>query len=158
MKHNEHLKLVGTCDGIRGMAMGVIKAGFNDTKMQPFRNEFWNYCRRISGDYHISCQLMNAMHYGARQDRDRLIFLFVRKDLGTLPSYPEPVPVDPSQYVGNLLPHIKGFKNGGKFIRADRLMSTMTSGSIYVKLVEGGTRQMTIEERKVLCNLENLVT
>jgi DNA (cytosine-5)-methyltransferase 1 len=47
--------------------------------------------------YRVRCQLMNAMHFGVPQSRQRVIFIGARDDLGVDPSHPaprwEPVPI-----------------------------------------------------------------
>jgi len=41
-------------------------------------------------NYNVKCKLMNAMWYNVPQSRERTIFIGVRNDLGTEPSFPEP--------------------------------------------------------------------
>ncbi|TXH14447.1 MAG: DNA cytosine methyltransferase [Hyphomicrobiaceae bacterium] len=41
-----------------------------------------------SAGYKVSAKLLNAMHYGVPQSRERMIFVGVREDLGIVPSHP----------------------------------------------------------------------
>lgn len=46
-------------------------------------------CLKKTG-YRVRCKLINAMHYGVPQSRQRLIFIGIRSDLGTEPGFPIP--------------------------------------------------------------------
>lgn len=111
-------------------------------------------------DYYYDYRVLNAKDYGARQDRKRIIFMLVRKDLGVLPSFPEPIPFDLNKVsVKSLLPHIYHF-SAGQFINKiksaeDNIFCTMTaSGSEYVYESDGIPRKPTLEEKLVLTELE----
>lgn len=54
---------------------------------------FWNKPTVVLDgmtDYVWAHKVLNAKNYGGRQDRKRRIFYLVRKDLGVMPSFPEP--------------------------------------------------------------------
>lgn len=41
-------------------------------------------------NYNVKCKLLNAKYYRVPQDRERLFWIGIRKDLGIIPSFPEP--------------------------------------------------------------------
>lgn len=129
---------------------------FFDKPMMPFKESFLRALKQLENEYHWHYGVLNAMDYGARQNRKRVIFLLVRKDLGTLPSFPQPMPIQPSQFVCNLLPDIAAFSVKENFQPANQVFGTMTSSPIQVLTTKGERRIMTIQERQVLCNLEDL--
>ena len=45
-----------------------------------------------SMNYEVRAKQMNAMYYGVPQSRERIIFIGARKDLGKVPSFPNPTP------------------------------------------------------------------
>src|SRR5262245_19375026 len=47
---------------------------------------------RLGGDYVVDARVLNAAQLGVPQHRRRVIFVGVRRDLGKLPAYPEPLP------------------------------------------------------------------
>jgi len=132
---------------------------FFDAPMTPFKESFFRALRQIEGDYYWAYDILNAMDYGSRQNRKRVIFILIRKDLG-VPSkfFPLPTtkPAQPCQFVNNLLPHIVGYTTKDGYKPANQVFGTMTSGLIRVLTTEGERRSMTIKERQVLCNLEDL--
>jgi hypothetical protein len=127
--------------------------------MIPLMNRVLSYIGLMT-DYHCSYKVLNAMNYGARQDRRRIIFMLVRKDLNVMPSFPEPQPVDLSKVsVNALLPHIYNF-SPGQFLNGikpakDNVFCTMTaSGSEFVYELDGIPRKPTLAEKLVLTELE----
>ena len=113
-------------------------------------------------DYIWDFQVMDASLYGARQKRKRLIIMLVRRDLGVPVSFPLPSPVDLSKVsVKSLLPHVNYF-SPGQFKdsikdAAKHIFCTMTAtGSEKVYCADGKGRDLTIEERLVLTELEGL--
>lgn len=126
--------------------------------MTPFRELLFDVIKRdLGGDYHIELTKLNAMHYGAFQDRERMIFMLVRKDLNKRPTYPLGSQVMPCQYLSNLIPGVVSYKNGkGNWQSADRVIGTMTSGAVWVKLVDGTIRQLTVDEKKLICGFAHL--
>lgn len=63
------------------------------TTMRPFLNYFISEIELL-GNYHWDVKVLNAENFGCFQSRKRAMFMLVRKDLGVLPSYPVPNPVD----------------------------------------------------------------
>ena len=110
-------------------------------------------------DYHYAYKVLNAIDFGARQDRRRIIFMLVRKDLGVLPSFPEKQPYDLSKVsVNALLPHIYHF-SPGQFLNKvksakEEVFCTMTAGgSEWVYESDGEPRRPTLHEKLVLTEL-----
>ena len=127
--------------------------------MIPLMNRVLSYIGLMT-DYHCSYKVLNAMNYGARQDRRRIIFMLVRKDLGIMPSFPEPQPVDLSKVsVNALLPHIFHF-SPGQFLNGiksakENVFCTMTAGgSEFVYELDGIPRKPTLAEKLRLTELE----
>lgn len=69
-------------ENVTGMAKGKMRGRFIEI-MQTLKGM----------NYEVKCKQMNAMYYGVPQSRERLIFIGVRKDIGTLPRFPKPKPV-----------------------------------------------------------------
>lgn len=80
-------------ENVSGMVKGGMKVIFAEILREL----------KASG-YDVSARLMNAMYYGVPQNRQRMIFIGVRKDLGIIPSHPTPktVPTTLKQSIGNL--------------------------------------------------------
>ncbi|HHV62103.1 MAG TPA: DNA cytosine methyltransferase [Firmicutes bacterium] len=66
-------------ENVSGMVKGRMKLIFAEIMREL----------KASG-YRVKARLMNAMYFGVPQDRQRLIFIGVRKDLGIEPSHPKP--------------------------------------------------------------------
>ena len=66
-------------ENVPGMIRGNLKGLFNDimNKMK-------------SMDYNIKCKLLNAKYYNVPQDRERLFWIGLKKDLGIIPTFPTP--------------------------------------------------------------------
>lgn len=113
-------------------------------------------------EYVWDYKVMNAMNYGARQNRKRLIIMLVRRDLGVGASFPAPMEPDLSKVaVHSLLPAVYHFSPGqfGDEIKCARsnVFCTMTaSGSEKFYGFDGKRRELTIGERLVLSELEGL--
>lgn len=63
-------------------------------------NAVSEYAHVITGQlseagYRVIAKVLNAANYGVPQERTRLIFLGIRKDLGVQPSFPEPYVTEP---------------------------------------------------------------
>lgn len=66
-------------ENVSGMVKGQMKWVFAQV-MQALKG----------AGYDVSCRLLNAMYFGVPQNRQRVIFIGVRKDLGIRPSHPKP--------------------------------------------------------------------
>lgn len=113
-------------------------------------------------DYWWDCKIINAKHHGARQDRERLIIMLVRKDLNVRPSFPIETEPDMCKVaVQSLLPHVYSFSPGqfadGIKSAKDNVFCTMTAtGSEYFYGLDGKRRKPKMAERLVLTELEGL--
>lgn len=113
-------------------------------------------------DYVWDFKVLNAMHYGARQNRKRLIIMLVKRDLNVRVSFPQPTMPDLSKVsVQALLPHVHHFSPGqfldGISPAKGKLFCTMTAtGSEYLYDINGKKWNATIKERLVLTELEGL--
>ena len=87
----EYVRLVGemrpktfVAENVQGLVSGVAKGYFK---------EIWNALAGVNdGEYELGAQLLNAANLGVPQNRPRLIFVGVRKDLGKKPVFPKPLP------------------------------------------------------------------
>lgn len=128
--------------------------------------EMWHLIKlRLNNmtDYTWDYQVMNAKDYGARQSRERLIIMLVRRDLGVSPSFPVPQDPDLSKVAVNaLLPHVY-YHSPGQFLdnikdSRENVFCTMTAtGSEYLYGLNGVRWSPTIPERLVLSELEGLI-
>lgn len=66
-------------ENVAGLTMGKAKAVFDEI-----------YRALENCGYNISARIINAKYFGVAQNRPRLIFIGVRRDLSTLPSHPNP--------------------------------------------------------------------
>jgi len=113
-------------------------------------------------DYTWDYQVMNAKDYGARQDRKRLIIILVRRDLNVPISFPEPTAPDLGKVaVQSLLPEVYHFspgqyKDGIKSAKSNIFCTMTATGSEYFYGYDGVRRDLTIDERLVLTELEGL--
>lgn len=81
---NENIRLIEeleprvfVIENVSGMIKGKMKGLFIE------------YIKKMKSlNYQVKCKLMNAKYYNVPQSRQRVIFIGVRKDLGTEPSYP----------------------------------------------------------------------
>lgn len=132
-----------------------------DSSMKPFWNKVRENLDEMT-DYVWDYQVMNAMNYGARQDRKRIIIMLVHKDLNVLPSYPKPTSPDMEKVsLHKLLPHVKHFSSGqfdDKIISSkNKVFCTMTAtGSEKFYEIDGVGREVTIQERLVLTEFEGM--
>jgi len=130
--------------------------GFLNQDMGDFRAELAAVLSRIENEYYVESAILNAKDFSSRQDRERFITMVVRKDLGTRPSFPDPVPVNPANYLHELFPSVTHYfgEYGGMISTYRKHFSTMTaSGSVYF-LDDGRKRPITLHERLVLSHLE----
>ena len=70
---------VFVAENVAGLTMGKAKAVFDEI-----------YKSLEECGYNVSARIINAKYFGVAQNRPRLIFIGVRKDLQVLPSHPKP--------------------------------------------------------------------
>ncbi|MBN1518154.1 DNA cytosine methyltransferase [Candidatus Sumerlaeota bacterium] len=80
-------------ENVAGMIKGKMRAAFREILLTL-----------KSAGYQVRCCLMNAMHYGVAQSRERLIFIGVCNDLTPAPSHPKPMtrPLSIRSAIGDL--------------------------------------------------------
>lgn len=117
------------------------------------------------GDYHFEFRKLNAKNYGCYQSRERVIVMLVRKDLGILPTFPEPRKVDLSKQsaynvIGAELIKTRNRKDeNGE--RTQRLINGKTS--LFPTLTSGGAEvyrnnrweKLTLADRKKVSHMEH---
>lgn len=127
--------------------------------------EMWNLIKlRLNclTDYRWDYKVMNAKYYGARQSRERLIIMLVRRDLGVAPSFPLPQEPDLNKVsVHKLLPHVYHhspgqFMDGIKNSRENIFCTMTATGSEYLYGLNGKRWNATVRERLILSELEGL--
>lgn len=128
-------------DGLQYRSMGKLKA------MLALEVQ-----KHLSADYEVRECVLNAAHYHTPTDRKRYIMIGIRKDVGIIPTYPEPS----MDIVGvkDVLPYIEAiaFAYGYRKLRsAERPINTITKTENVRKVVNGVIEKLTIDELKVLC-------
>jgi len=127
--------------------------------------ELWHEIQLVLNsmtNYVWDCKVMNAMDYGARQNRKRLIIMLVRRDLSVPVSFPKAIEPNLEKVaVQKLLPEVYHFSPGQykDDIKSakDNVFCTMTStGSEWLYGIDGKRRKPTIDERLILSELEGL--
>lgn len=76
---NELQPKIFVMENVSGMVRGKMKGAFIEI-MQTLKKE----------NYNVKCKMLNAKFYDVPQDRNRLFFIGVRKDLNIVPSFPLP--------------------------------------------------------------------
>ena len=66
-------------ENVKGLTLGTARG---------YLKEIFN--RMNDAGYNVKCKVLNAINYGVPQNRERLIFIGVRKDIDIEPSFPEP--------------------------------------------------------------------
>ncbi len=114
-------------------------------------------------DYRWDFKVLNAMNYGARQNRKRLIIMMVRRDLNVFPSFPIGSKPDLNKVaVNKLLPHVHHFSPGQfrdkiKCAHSNIFCTMTATGSENFFGIDGVRRNPTVKERLVLTELEGLI-
>jgi DNA (cytosine-5)-methyltransferase 1 len=146
---------VFVAENVSGLVKGVAKGYFLEILEQM----------KDSG-YRVAAKKLDARWLGVPQQRERLIFIGVRSDLGLDPVFPRPMS---QQYtVKDVLPHIAYVKHSGHaynykpsweapsptIMQSEygRCESAYLSGGGWVKTDSGDTRQWTLEELRLLCS------
>lgn len=112
------------------------------------------------GNYYVRYEKLNALDYGSKQDRERTIFMLVRKDIGVRPSFPKPIPYKVKDLsVKALFPEVDFWSVadfGGKIQHASKPFPTLTAQGSFSFFKNGKQMKMTIEEKQKVCDLTNL--
>jgi len=150
------VRLIGGDTGFRPK-VAIIENVFNlaNPNMSPLLAVLLNLCDGLT-DYHYEFGIFNALDFKVGQPRRRILIQFVRKDVG-MPVWPEYTTMDYSSLNLNaILPYVVGFRIGknGKLKPASHPINTITTGGgIWLKLVDGTERQMTVAEGKLLSTI-----
>ncbi len=112
------------------------------------------------GNYYVKYKILNAIDYGSKQSRKRAIFMLVRKDVGTRPSFPEPIPYNVEDVnVRALFNDVDFYKVHDRGIHKHSSIKpfcTLTANGNYSFVRNGITTKMTIEEKKKVSDLCDL--
>ncbi len=127
-------------ENVPGMVQGRTQQHFIDC-----------ICVLKSCGYRVMAQPLNAMHYGVPQDRERLIFVGIREDLGIDPSHPNTRcdPVSLRDALVDITPEIVAARNpdfNNKWRTADLPCCTVTKNPPRMLLESGVDRFATAEE------------
>lgn len=82
-------------ENVSGMVKGKMKGRFIEIITEIKKQ-----------NYQVKCKLLNAMWYEVPQSRERLFFIGIRKDLNTVPTFPQP-----SKNIIIFKEAVKGLKN-----------------------------------------------
>ena len=132
--------------------------GFLHDRIKDFRLEFTGMLDKMDKYTYIRKEL-NAMKFGAGQDRNRVIFMLVRKDIGLASFPPKHKEVNKAYHLDRLFPQYHYFKEAGskgepKETR-NTFFNTMTaSGNYYFYNKDGEQSRMTIDEKLKVSKLE----
>ena len=147
------VRLIGGDTGFRPK-VALVENVFNlaNPAMSPLLDVFLNLCDGLK-DYYYEYGVYNSLDFMTPQPRRRILIQFVRKDVGR-PVWPKPTTTDYSSLNLNaVLPHVVGFRTGKKkaFTSADKPINTITTGgALWVKLIDGTERMLTVDEGKLL--------
>ncbi len=150
------VRLIGGDTGFKPK-VALVENVFNlaSLSMLPLMSVFLNRCDELK-DYYFEYGIFNALDYLTPQPRRRILIQFVRKDVGR-PVWPEPTTRDYSSLnLCAILPYVVGFRIGkkGKLKPASQPINTITTGGgIWLKLVDGTERPMTVAEGKLLSTI-----
>jgi len=131
--------------------------GFLDRPMRALRNEVLAVLESQT-DYYYDLRVLNALHYGAYQSRDRVTIIMCRKDVG-MPSFPQPQPIDLTKSsLQAALPYVTAFryaKNQTAKTAHDNVINTMTASGDGLLVFDGKEwRGINTMERQKLSHLE----
>lgn len=152
------VRLIGGDTGFRPK-VALVENVFNlaSPAMSPLLGVFLNLCDTLT-DYYYEYGVFNALDYLTPQPRRRILIQFTRKDVGR-PVWAEPTTPTMAYSSLNLsaiLPYVVGFRIGknGKLKPASQPINTITTGGgIWLKLVDGTERPMTVAEGKLLSTI-----
>ena len=127
-------------ENVTGLITGKMKGKFNQI-----------FTRLKSTGYKLKCKSLNSIYYNVPQSRQRLIFIGVRNDLSTEPTFPQPN--SKVKRLKDVLPYVD-FHSRGQFDKtikhAETLPYTITKTPSMFFVQDGIQRKPTIEELKIL--------
>jgi len=101
-------------------------------------------------DYVVDVKVLNSLHYGTPQSRNRVIIMGVHKSLGLLPSYPEPDTANISSLrIEKVLPEIDGLLYGygfNKLKTRDEFANTITKTRNLMALVNNKAEKLSTRQ------------
>ena len=128
-------------ENVSGMVKGQMKGRFI---------EIFNELKKLN--YNVKCSQLNSMFYEVPQNRKRLIFIGIRKDLNIIPTFPKMI--NNIIKVSDIYPtHIKMNREqfDRKWTDTNRPAYTIVKRvGLKFKLIDGTIRRATIEEIKRL--------
>jgi site-specific DNA-cytosine methylase len=147
------VRLIGGDTGFRPK-MALVENVFNlaNPAMSPLLGVFLNLCDSLT-DYYYELGVYNSLDFMTPQPRRRILIQFVRKDIGR-PVWPKATTVDYSSLNLNaVLPYVEGFRisKNKTYTSANQPINTITTGGrLWVKLIDGTERLLTVDEGKLL--------
>jgi DNA (cytosine-5)-methyltransferase 1 len=87
-------------------------SSLTNKNMILFYNLLQYQFERLSKEYIIEQRIMNTLHYGVGQSRERYIAVGVHRSLGIEPSFPEPDLSDEGKRICDLVPDLDGIRYG----------------------------------------------
>jgi DNA (cytosine-5)-methyltransferase 1 len=86
---NEVQPKVFVCENVKGLTQGVASNLLGSNQFDMFESqENTIYHKMIACGYNVKIKVLNARNYGVPQNRERTIFIGVRKDIDTSISFP----------------------------------------------------------------------
>jgi site-specific DNA-cytosine methylase len=112
---------------------------------------------RSWGNYYVRYQKINAIDYGSKQNRERVIFMLVRKDIGKRPSFPKPISYNVEDVSVKALfddvDFYKVYERGEHIHHASKPFGTLTVGIPYTFVRNGIESKVSVKERMILSDV-----
>lgn len=113
------------------------------------------------GNYYVRYKKLNALDYGSKQDRERVIFMLVRKDIGKRPSFPKTIPYNVEDVsVRALFPEVDFYKVYDRAIKihnSTKPFPTLVVGTPYGFIRDGVETKMSIKEKQKISDVEGVI-
>ena len=135
-------------ENVAGMVKGKMKAIFAEAMREL-----------AESGYRVKARLMDAQWYGVPQERKRVIFIGVRRDLGMEPSFPEPTvkrPLSANEVMAAAMPHrgwggLRNAQFSNKWRSAGKPAPCMERARpLFARDCDGRVREITRDEGAVL--------
>ncbi len=124
-------------------------AALYDPSFRPLLEKILFDASRLN--YHFRFEILDAMDFGVPQSRERIIFIFVRKDIGSPVIFPKPL--DRHIPIKDVIHGIIGFKDinfGSPFRLGTDICCTLTTAETLKFHFVEGERNATVEERRAI--------